>query len=557
MDKVTLSFIWHAGDRADRLSEMAKQYTEETGVGIKSLLPPLGREWYQRIKEEFAKQGAAFDLCIFDSQSMSEFASQGHLVLLNELLKNSKKLSAADFAPSALRRYAEYPEDSGNIYALPINQDSMGLVYRQDLFADPKEKTAFKQKYGYDLAPPETYDQLRDIAEFFTRPQQKLYGIALYGSEDYDACTSAFNNIFWSFGAELWDPKTGKVNGYLNSPQAKKALEFYKSLFAFAPPGAQHWYVPEVNKALKEGQVALGLQWYYYFRELAAAVSNTTHQLSFSPLPGQKGADGKFRRFVMVGGQGVSISRYSNHKEEAWRFLEWFMSKEQQWKWVDGGGKTGISAILEDPKFLEAAPDNKSFPLSMSLTKDYWHLPLYPQLLQVYQKYVHQAISGKLSPEEALELCAQEHEKILHAERIQSLPRKMCQSGGSPHPRIAVRGRLWGARKASGPQLGAKEKAATSGITVVARIKAKPGEEERVKRELQKLLAPTRTEKGCINFDMHQAVNDRSLFLFYENWESEEDLAKHLESPDIKTWFKLSQELLAEPVEITRWKRVD
>ena len=63
----------------------------------------------------------------------------------------------------------------------------MGLVYRRDLFDDPKEKAAFKGKYGYDLAAPATYDQLRDIAEFFTRPDQKSFGIALYGSEDYDA----------------------------------------------------------------------------------------------------------------------------------------------------------------------------------------------------------------------------------------------------------------------------------------------------------------------------------------------------------------------------------
>ncbi len=95
-------------------------------------------------------------------------------------------------------------------------------MYRQDLFDDPKEKAAFKAKYGYDLALPETYSQLRDIAEFFTRPDQKLFGVGLYGSEDYDACTSAYLNLFWSFGAELWNPKTNKAEGYINSPDAKK-----------------------------------------------------------------------------------------------------------------------------------------------------------------------------------------------------------------------------------------------------------------------------------------------------------------------------------------------
>jgi multiple sugar transport system substrate-binding protein len=383
--QTTVTFFWHAGDRAALLRKIAEEYTRQTGVRIKAILPPLTEEYYQRIAEEFARKGSAFDLCIFDSQSMSEFASQEHLVPLNDRLNAGEKVRVADFDPAALRRYAEYPEDSGNLYALPINQDCMGLVYRRDLFEDPKEKAAFRQKYGYDLAVPRTYDQLRDIAEFFTRPAANLYGIALYGSADYDACTSAFNNILWSFGGELWDSGTARVRGHLNSPRAVKALEFYKSLFAYAPDGFVNAYVPEVNKAIEEGRVALGLQWYYYFDEFAARTAGTTHKLGFDALPGQTGEDGVFRRFVMVGGQGVSISRYSQHQDQAWKFLEWFMSPPQQWKWVQGGGKSGLAAILKDPKFLDASPANRSFALSMSLTKDYWHLPLYPQLLRVYQ----------------------------------------------------------------------------------------------------------------------------------------------------------------------------
>ncbi len=93
---------------------------------------------------------------------------------------------------------------------------------------------------------------------FFTRPNRKLFGIGLYGSENYDACTSAYLNLFWSFDAELWNPKTNKAQGYINSPEAKKALDFFKGLFVYAPPGFQNAYVPELNKAVKAGQVAMG-----------------------------------------------------------------------------------------------------------------------------------------------------------------------------------------------------------------------------------------------------------------------------------------------------------
>jgi multiple sugar transport system substrate-binding protein len=83
--------------------------------------------------------------------------------------------------------------------------------------------------------------------------------------------------------------------------------------------------------------------------------------VGFAPLPGAIGVDGKYRRYVGVGEQGVSISAYSTHRDEAWKFLEWFMSEERQWKWVAGGGKTGRVSILKDPKFLEATPYNDSF----------------------------------------------------------------------------------------------------------------------------------------------------------------------------------------------------
>jgi multiple sugar transport system substrate-binding protein len=411
-ERVTLTVFWHAGDLADLLLRIAKEYTAETGIEVRGSFPPLTQKYYQRIADEFAKKGSAFDLCVFDSQSMSQFASEGDIVRLNDLLAASV-LRIEDFDPSALRRYAEYPEGSGSLYALPINQDAMGLVYREDLFADPKEKVTFQERFGYALAVPETYDQLRDIAKFFTRPERGLFGIALYGSADYDACTSAFNNILWSFGAELWNPDTCRAAGSIDSAAARRALSFYKELFDFAPPGFRDAYVTEVNGAISEGRVALGIQWYYYFAELAARSSGTKRALGFTALPGQKGADGKLRRAVMVGGQGVSINQYSEHKQEAWKFLEWFMARPQQSKWVAGGGRTGLAAILQDPKFRNAAPGNDTFALSMSLTRDYWHLPVYPQLLEIYQGYVHRAVSGELSPDEALERCAREQDAIL------------------------------------------------------------------------------------------------------------------------------------------------
>jgi len=93
-------------------------------------------------------------------------------------------------------------------------------------------------------------------------------------------------------------------------------------------------------------------------------------------------------------------------------------------------------------------------------------------------------------------------------------------------------------------------------VTVIARIRAKAGRAQRVKEELLKLLAPTRAESGCINFDMHQGTTDPAQFLFLENWTSEAALKAHFETPHIENWLKQAEGLLAEPLEVTLWNRV-
>ena len=91
-------------------------------------------------------------------------------------------------------------------------------------------------------------------------------------------------------------------------------------------------------------------------------------------------------------------------------------------------------------------------------------------------------------------------------------------------------------------------------VTVVARIRAKEGMEEKVKQELMALVNPTRREKGCINYVLHQSVENKSLFMFYENWGSKRDLDEHLKMPYMKSHMEKAKEILAEPGEITLWE---
>ena len=93
-------------------------------------------------------------------------------------------------------------------------------------------------------------------------------------------------------------------------------------------------------------------------------------------------------------------------------------------------------------------------------------------------------------------------------------------------------------------------------ITVLVRIKAKPGMEEEVKKELLSLVTLTRAEAGCLLYDLNQSAEDSSLFMFYENWVCKKDLDEHLAMPYLKSHMKKASEILAGPAEITLWERI-
>jgi quinol monooxygenase YgiN len=73
-------------------------------------------------------------------------------------------------------------------------------------------------------------------------------------------------------------------------------------------------------------------------------------------------------------------------------------------------------------------------------------------------------------------------------------------------------------------------------LTIVANIHAKADKIELVKVELQKLVEITRTEDGCIQYDLHRDNEDPAHFMFYENWESRDLWQTHMNAPHLAAY---------------------
>jgi len=96
----------------------------------------------------------------------------------------------------------------------------------------------------------------------------------------------------------------------------------------------------------------------------------------------------------------------------------------------------------------------------------------------------------------------------------------------------------------------------TTPVTVIATLKAKPGQEEALRRELLALIPITRQEQGCINYDLHQSNEDPAVFVFHENWSSQAALQAHSVNTHLAAFQEKADVLLAAPPELACYQRI-
>ncbi len=406
-----LSILWAQWDPADYLQQLVADYEAETGIKV-NIVQESWSTFGDRFFTEMAAGGDAWDMVIGDSQWLGQGSTQGHYLELTDFLVNEG--IAETVTPATMQYYGEYPAGSGQYWGFPTEGDADGWAYRKDLFENPDEMAAFEAEYGYPLAPPETYAQLMDIAKFFTRPDDGLYGVAIYTQRDYDAMTMGVENTMFSWGARWQDPETNEVLGVVNSPEAIEAVQFYKDLYDCCQvPGMSNSFFTETNDAFISGQAVMAMNYFAFFPALVNPGVNP-HAESTGFFANPAGPTGE--RGAALGGQGMSVISYISPERQAAsrNFIRWFAQRDVQAKWAELGGYTCNSEVLQSEAFLNAAPFNPAFAETMNFVQDFWNIPIYGELLEVTQRELHGfVVEGVGTAEEAMNTIAEEHDRIL------------------------------------------------------------------------------------------------------------------------------------------------
>ena len=93
-------------------------------------------------------------------------------------------------------------------------------------------------------------------------------------------------------------------------------------------------------------------------------------------------------------------------------------------------------------------------------------------------------------------------------------------------------------------------------VHVVARFLAQSGQEEALGRVLAQLVAPTRRETGCRQYDLLCNPENPADLCFVERWDSDEVLDQHLDTAHVRRALAESAGLISVPVDVRRYREI-
>jgi quinol monooxygenase YgiN len=91
-------------------------------------------------------------------------------------------------------------------------------------------------------------------------------------------------------------------------------------------------------------------------------------------------------------------------------------------------------------------------------------------------------------------------------------------------------------------------------ITVMARVKAKPGKEGDLERAWRAAVGPSRAEPGCLGYLLHRSLQEPTLFVSVEKWASKDATERHLASTHVQEWLRQVPALVTSPPEILTYE---
>lgn len=331
-EKITLTFMrMGSPEQATPIFEPLIEQYEAENPNIDIEFQVIG--WAEALtKCKLLFSSGTFPDVGFMSQIGYEFAEEGYLLDLTEYIENDPEFKA-QFSDSVLDgvRYKD------KIYWTPCAVGAFSLWYNTEIF----------EQAGLDPnSPPQTLDELLDYAETIKK-ETGIPGLAVGAKAESDL-THVFMSIFASnAGESLWNSSEQRLTLEDHRDEAIKSIEYMQEMvnrdIHQANPIEIDFYGGRT--LFRDGQVAMTLDGVWALKEFKSQLEDGSEKLCTTLFP--KGDSGESISLMGIGGWCIPSS--CEHPDEAWKFIKYLQTAENQ---AQHGDNWGLLPVLKDQKEL-------------------------------------------------------------------------------------------------------------------------------------------------------------------------------------------------------------
>lgn len=403
MSQKHLDVAFIGGPQYDALYSRLPQFEQETGytVNVRAQLPHPALNAH--IDQAYSTGAARYD--VISTHVKYAPAQQAWLLPLDAHFSEAE---LADFSPALLK----LARLDGALVQIPRTVDARILFYRSDLLEDAAEQARFHRHYDRALRVPQTWDEVRDIATFFTRPPD-LFGFAFPGHSS--GLFGSFFELVAMAGGTLFDEQ---LNPSFNTSAGRWALGFLADLYqqGLTPRDLAATYFDEVSQLFRDGKCALAADWPAYYGLLTdPQTSAVADRFGVALYP--EGPAGT--RAVYAGGHSFAIPTSVKDMDGALALVRFFTSAESQYVEAQTGAIVPRNAVMA--RVRSETPSGTVHALRLALLEEtiqnhmltFPKFVAYPQVEEVCAETLQAAIRGQVMLPRALEYMEQQVRDVL------------------------------------------------------------------------------------------------------------------------------------------------
>jgi multiple sugar transport system substrate-binding protein len=299
------------------------------------------------------KEGLArgdFDIAHINTDWVYAGYSADAFEVLNPYLSQQAPDNFPEGWSDSLLGLQQFGED---IVGIPFHDGPECFIYRKDLFEDLAEQANYLARYGKALQVPETWEDFHQVAQFFNRPQENLYGSVF-------ACYPDGHNTVFDFCLQLWtrggtlEDQNGDIR--LNTQAAIETLDFYRKLIndkSAVHSASENFDSVAAGIAFSQGEAAMMINW-FGFAAMCEVDPNSKvkEKIGVNLLPAAAGHLSASLNVYWL----YTIAKGSRHKAVAYDFLLFVTQAAQDRALTLAGGIGCRLSTWTDPEINQMIP---------------------------------------------------------------------------------------------------------------------------------------------------------------------------------------------------------